>query len=74
MRISELIESLNETIKEHGDIDVKLHCDHGQYVMNATWSGVSYVDESEKDSYMADAVDEEDMHEGCVKYCEIQAF
>lgn len=71
MRISELIEQLQETLESDGDLEVRLQADHGQCVMRATWSGVSYI---EDDSYMAEAVADEDRDESHIKVCEIQAF
>ena len=71
MLISELIQQLQETLESDGDLEVRLQTDHGQYVMRATWSGVSYI---EDDSYMAEAVADEDRDDSHIKVCEIQAF
>ena len=70
MKLSELIKELNKLKKEHGDVPVRLQCDHGQELMNATWAGVAYIDD---DSYMPSMSDEID--DDCnIKVIEIQAF
>ncbi|CAH9012821.1 conserved hypothetical protein [Vibrio phage 141O35-1] len=71
MRISELIKELQETLDSDGDLEVRLQTDHGQCVMRATWAGVGYI---EDDSYMPEAVADEDRDESHIKVCEIQAF
>ena len=70
MKVTKLIEELTKLKVEHGDVDVRLQCDHGQELMKATWAGVSYIDD---DSYMPTTSDEID--DDCnIKVIEIQAF
>jgi len=70
MKVSNLIDELI-TLKElHGDIDVRLQCDHGQELMTASRAGVSYIND---DSYMPTVSDEID--DDCdIRVIEIQAF
>ena len=70
MKLTKLIEDLTKLEKEHGDIDVRLQCDHGQELMRATWAGVAYIND---DSYMPSMSDEID-DECNIKVIEIQAF
>ena len=70
MNISKLIDELTTLKKLHGDVDVRLQCDHGQELMRATWAGVAYISD---DSYMPSMSDEID--DNCsIKVIEIQAF
>ena len=70
MIISKLIKELTELEKLHGDISVRIQCDHGQELMNATWAGISYINE---DSYMPSVSDNKD-DECNIPVVEIQAF
>lgn len=48
MKASKLIKRLEVQVEKHGDLNVRLVCDHGQVLMSPTWAGVGYVeDESE---------------------------
>jgi len=70
MKLTKLIEDLTKLKDEHGDVNVRLQCDHGQELMNATWAGVAYISD---DSYMPSMSDEID--DDCnIKVIEIQAF
>ena len=70
MKLEQLILGLTALKNEHGNVDVRLQCDHGQELMKATWAGVSYIND---DSYMPSASDEID--DVCnIKVIEIQAF
>ena len=70
MKISKLIDELTALKELHGDIEVRLQCDHGQELMRATWAGISYINE---DSYMPSMSDEID--DDCnIPVIEIQAF
>lgn len=70
MNITQLITELTKLKAEHGDIDVRLQCDHGQELMRVTSAGVSYIDDN---SYMPSTSDEID--DDCnIKVIEIQAF
>jgi len=70
MTISKLIEKLTAIKGLHGDIAVRLQCDHGQELMSATWAGIAYINE---DSYMPSMSDEID--DDCsIPVIEIQAF
>lgn len=70
MNISKLIKELNELKELHGDMQVRLQCDHGQELMSATWVGVSYISD---DSYMPSVSD--DINDDCsIRVIEIQAF
>ena len=70
MIASKLIEELTKLKEEHGDVDVRLQCDHGQELMLCTGIGISYID---NDSYMPSVSDEVD-DECDIKVIEIQAF
>ena len=70
MKASKLIEELTELKEEHGDIDVRLQCDHNQELMLCTGIRISYIDD---DSYMPSMSDEIDDY--CtIRVIEIQAF
>ena len=70
MNITKLIDELTKLKAEHGDVAVRLQCDHGQELMRATWAGVAYIND---DSYMPSMSDEID-DECDIKVIEIQAF
>jgi len=70
MNVSKLIEDLTKLKNEHGDVVVRLQCDHGQELMRATWTGVAYIAD---DSYMPSMRDEID-GDCNIKVIEIQAF
>lgn len=70
MKLTKLIADLTELKNKHGDIDVRIQTDHGQELMNATWAGISYINE---DSYMPSVSDEID-DECNIPVIEIQAF
>ena len=70
MKVSQLINELVALKEFHGDINVRLQCDHGQELMSTTWAGVSYINE---DSYMPAVADIKD-DECNIPVIEIQAF
>jgi len=70
MKLTKLIEDLTELKNEHGDIDVRIQCDHGQELMRATWAGVAYIDDNSYMPSMSDVIDDEFN----IKVIEIQAF
>lgn len=72
MKAKELIKELQSLVDEHGDITVRLQCDHGQELMRSTWCGVSFVDND--DTYMPEFSDSEHELDTAVKVIEIQAF
>ena len=58
MNISELIKDLEEVKEEHGDLDVRVWADHGQWCMKAFAVGPQWVDEN------GDTVCQEDIDDG----------
>jgi len=78
MKISEVIKELQEALAEHGDVGVRLQCDHGQSLMKVTGSGISY---SLKEDWMIedayDSIEECENDTGVTpeyKFFELQAF
>lgn len=63
MNISELIEELIELKEEHGDLDVTVWADHGQWNMKASAVGVQFRDEN------GDCVGEEDLDDEEEGFC-----
>lgn len=48
MKASELIKRLEVQVEKHGDLNVRLVCDHGQALMTPNGVGLGYIeDESE---------------------------
>ena len=75
MKVSKLIKVLQDLESEHGDLQVRLQCDHGQELMRATGYGISYIEE---DDYLPEFCDEEYQEDGWfdnpIKVIEVQAF
>lgn len=71
MKASELIKSIEQIIKDHGDIPVRINADHGQELMSATYVGVVYVESH--DEYMPEYSEEDDFDNG-LKAIEIQGY
>lgn len=59
MNINELHAELSKEIEAgNGELPVVLECDHGQTVMQVTWSGHTKVEDVNE--YMTETVDEDD--------------
>lgn len=72
MKASDIIKDLEKLVEKHGDLDVRLYCDHGQSMMGATEVCTCYIDE---DQWMAEHLDEEDLEDypDAIKVIEINA-
>jgi len=73
MKVSALIEKLQELKQEHGDLTVRLWADHGQCSMSASNCGIGYIEGLEE--YIAETLDEDDLYNypNAVKFCELCA-
>lgn len=73
MRATDIIKQLNKLVKEHGNLDVRLWCDHGQSMMQVDEVCISYIDE---DVYMAEDIHEDDLvnHPEAIKVINISAY
>lgn len=69
MKISEIIEELERLHEDHGDLQVRLNCDHGQELMLSTHIGIASIDNDQ--DYMPEYGDE---NEYDIKVVEIQAY
>lgn len=71
MNVSTLILELQKFQEEHGDLQVRIHADHGQTPMTVCNVGLGYIDE---DTYSPESLcdEDEDFDEsGCIKICEV---
>lgn len=74
MTLNDLIEQLRDLQANHGELEVRLQCDHGQALMKATWCGVSLIEDAKE--WLGESLHEEDLdeHPDATKVIEIQAF
>lgn len=69
MKVSELINELQEFQKEYGDLPVVINADHGQVHMKATY--VLHTHTEDLSEYMSEPVALEDV-DGHQAVCEVQ--
>ncbi len=70
MKLSQLVDDLSKLYLEHGDVDVRLQCDHGQELLKVICTGITYIP---GDSYMPETR-ERSTKAYPIKVVEIQAF
>lgn len=69
MLISELMEELRLIESEHGDIEVRANCDHGQQCMSVFSTSIMYIEDSDSSMPEYSSEPEDDY----IKVVEIQA-
>lgn len=66
MKVSEMIQKLEQVKSEHGDLELYVFADHGQQLMKGCSIGYSYIDSL--DEYLPEECAEDDLDEDCEFY------
>ena len=66
MKVSDMIQKLEQLKSEHGDLELYVFADHGQQLMRGYSVAYSYIDSL--DEYMPEECHEDDLDEDCEHY------
>ena len=59
MKVSDLIDKLEGLKEKHGDLTVRLNCDHGQFIMSPTYVGIGYIESL--DEWLGESIHEDNI-------------